>query len=152
MTAGHCSFCEAFPLEGQSNEPIEHFRPKSKFHSLAYDWSNLYYCCEKCQSSKGEQWSEDLLAPDAPGYRWSDWFEFDYTTGQLKPNTFAHSTSQERASVTIRLYGLDSSERVRRRILELKKWTHADKQSRNIDDFSDRDYLENNPSDRSSLA
>ena len=64
MTDGHCSFCDSFPLEGQSNEPIEHFRPKSNFPCLAFEWGNLYYCCEKCQTSKQEEWSEELLAPD----------------------------------------------------------------------------------------
>lgn len=83
MSDGHCSFCEAFPLEGQSNEPIEHFRPKSAFPEHAYEWKNLYYCCETCQSSKGDRWDDGLLAPDAPDYRWADWFEFDYTTGSM---------------------------------------------------------------------
>ena len=152
MTAGHCSFCDAFPLEGQANEPIEHFRPKSKFLSLAYEWGNLYYCCEKCQSSKGEQWSDDLLAPDVAGYCWSDWFEFDYTTGHVRPNAFADAHSQNRTNVTIRLYGLGSRERARRRILELKKWTSTDSQARSINDFSDRDYLERNNPEKSSVA
>jgi uncharacterized protein (TIGR02646 family) len=145
MTAGHCSFCDAFPLEGQSNEPIEHFRPKSVFPLLAYTWSNLYYCCEKCQSSKGEKWPDDVdvIAPDDPGYRWSDWFEFDYTNGQLRPNKFANELAQNRAAETIKLYGLGLAERARRRILELKKWNASDEQLRNIDEFAYRDYLEN---------
>ncbi len=145
LTASHCSFCDAFPLEGQSNEPIEHFRPKHQFPECSFDWKNLYYCCEKCQSSKGERWAEELIAPDMPNYRWIDWFEFDYTTGHLRPNAFADSTAQNRARVTIQMYGLASNERARRRILELKKWREASEHVRRIDEFAERDYLENSP-------
>ena len=146
MTDGHCSFCDSFPLEGQSNEPIEHFRPKSTFPNLAYDWGNLYYCCEKCQTTKKEVWSEELLAPDQPGYRWSDWFEFDYTTGHVRPNQFAEANLQTRASITIRIYGLASDERARRRILELKKWRSTNLEQRELNSFAHRDYLENHES------
>ncbi len=79
MNQGHCSFCDWFPLDVSSNEPIEHFRPKSRdeFLDRAYDWRNLYYCCELCNSTKREQWQEELLAPDAEEYLFETYFEFD---------------------------------------------------------------------------
>lgn len=35
---------------------VDHYRPKSKFPSLANDYSNLFYCCNPCNSRKGSAW------------------------------------------------------------------------------------------------
>jgi uncharacterized protein (TIGR02646 family) len=142
MTQGHCAFCDAFPLNDRSNTPIEHFKPKSEpeFHHLAYDWENLYYCCEFCQTSKLEQWNELLLRPDESGYQFDSYFMFDFTTGELKPNCGAETHLQNRARVTIELYGLDSSERQKSRKLELRKFARSSE--RTIDDWAYRDFLE----------
>ena len=69
------------------------------------------------------------------------YFEFDYTTGQIQPNTVASDEDQCRAEVTIRLYDLDHAERRRFRKLELRKWQPVTDLF--IDDFAYRDYLEN---------
>lgn len=53
QTDSHCSFCDAFPVRGVSNEIIEHFRPKSQFPDLAYSWINLYYCSTLASPPKG---------------------------------------------------------------------------------------------------
>lgn len=124
QSQSHCSFCDAFPVDGVSNETIEHFRPKTKseFYELAYTWSNLYYCCDACQSSKRERWDEQLLCPDAIGYSFSKFFEFDFTTGAIRPNSLASPEDQQRAAVTLELYGLDSPARRRNRRNELEKF------------------------------
>jgi uncharacterized protein (TIGR02646 family) len=67
MSAHHCAFCDG--LLGQtSRETVEHFRPKATFPELAYDWGNLYPCCDGCQT-KGTLFEAALLQPDGPGYR-----------------------------------------------------------------------------------
>ncbi len=35
---------------------VEHFRPKAKFKSLQYRYSNLLYACNDCNRVKGEKW------------------------------------------------------------------------------------------------
>lgn len=62
LTAQHgkCCFCEA-KVRHISAGDIEHFRPMAAvrqtangpldvpgYYWLAYDWSNLYFCCERC--------------------------------------------------------------------------------------------------------
>ena len=116
QSEGHCSFCDAFPVGGVSNETIEHFRPKSKFPEHAYTWTNLYYCCDACQNAKREEWDEALLHADGPDYAFSRYFEFDFTTGGIKPNPLATEQDQQRAAITVRLYGLDSPARRRNRL------------------------------------
>jgi uncharacterized protein (TIGR02646 family) len=121
QTADHCSFCDAFPIDGVSNETIEHFRPKSQFPEQAYLWANLYYCCDACQSAKREEWDERLLQPDGEGYTFTRYFEFDFTTGQIRPSSLTNEEEQSRAARTIELYGLDTPSRRRNRLLEARK-------------------------------
>jgi len=142
MNQSHCSFCDSFPIEATSNEPIEHFRPKShpEFAEQAYSWANLYYCCEKCQSSKREKWNEHLLRPDDFEYSFSRYFVYDFTTGQISPNPKATPLDQRRAAVTIELYGLDNASRRRLRRLALKHW--GDSKQPDALEFPYRDYIE----------
>lgn len=42
-----CCFCEKKTESGD----VEHFRPKSGYYWLAYEWDNLFYCCPKCNRS-----------------------------------------------------------------------------------------------------
>jgi uncharacterized protein (TIGR02646 family) len=101
-----------------SNETIEHLRPKSKFPEHAYTWKNLYYCCDACQNAKREEWDEALLCADAEEYSFSRYFEFDFTTGGIKPNSLASEQDRLRAAITVKLYGLDSQSRRRNRLRE----------------------------------
>ena len=142
MTQGHCSFCDAFPLEDRSKVPVEHLRPKGRdeFAHLAFEWSNLYYCCEYCQLEKKEKWEEALIAPDEPDYQFLRYFVFDYTNGAISPNPTSSPHEQHRAEITIRLYGLDSVIRRQYRLLELRKFEGT--MSSTIDDWAYRDFLE----------
>ena len=137
----HCSFCDAYPLLGQSLEPIEHFKPKITFPEDAYSWSNLYYACEYCQNAKGNDWNQDLLRPDADDYLFNTYFDFDYTTGQLRANLAAKPEHQIQARVTIEMYGLDLIARRTRRRENLRAWQRDP--GGEIDFESDRDFLEN---------
>lgn len=142
MTAGHCSFCDAFPLEDKSLEPIEHFRPKhdERFQHLAFAWGNLYYCCDRCQGEKRSEWDDGLIAPDEVGYRLDNYFEFDVASGEIRPSRFADPECQERASVTIRIFGLNEGGRPGQRRRALLHWTHSS--LRVLDDCPYRDFIE----------
>lgn len=138
MNQEHCSFCDRFPMYGESTEPIEHFRPKSmpEFYHLAYAWSNLYYCCEVCQQ-KGSVWDEALLEPDHPGYSFERYYAWGFITGEIKPNPSANALDQTRAEVTIRLYNLNHSGRCRSRRLALRNLN----QKSEVDENPYRDFL-----------
>ena len=56
-----CCFCEGVFLEAHAAADVEHYRPKAfsqqgrgmpkiypGYYWLAYDWGNLFYCCESC--------------------------------------------------------------------------------------------------------
>ena len=150
MNQNHCSFCDGFPLEGTSKTPIEHFRPKSIYHSEAYSWENLYYSCECCQAEKREQWDELLLRPDAPDYEFTTCFAFDFTTGAIIGNPVADPETRTRAEKTISIYGLDDEMRRRRRKLELRRWQRSS--SPFIDEWGYRDFLELDPEQSESAA
>lgn len=44
-----CAFCEQLIEQFQ----VEHYRPKSKYHWLAYSWDNLLSACPRCNQGKG---------------------------------------------------------------------------------------------------
>ncbi len=142
MTQGHCSFCDAFPLEDRMKIPVEHFRPKThdEFAHLAFEWTNLYYCYSYCQSEKRDQWEDGLIGPDEPDYEFQRYFVFDYTNGSILPSPMGLHLGQARAEITIRLFGLDSVARCQHRMLEFRKFSDA--VSREINDWAYRDYLE----------
>lgn len=53
-----CAYCERSEvyLGGQDFFTIDHFRPREKFPELASEYSNLYYCCAKCNGHKWKSW------------------------------------------------------------------------------------------------
>lgn len=107
QAGGHCSFCDAFPVSPPSNETIEHFRPKSKFPREAWKWTNLFYCCDFCQTSKGSKWKPTLLAPDEVGYTFSRYFFPDHTNGRIEVRPDLSPDEFQRAADTLEIYGLN---------------------------------------------
>lgn len=49
---GKCAYCETKYTEYTQ---IEHYRPKSIYYWLAYEWSNLLPSCTKCNTKKGNK-------------------------------------------------------------------------------------------------
>jgi uncharacterized protein (TIGR02646 family) len=50
MFHGKCAYCES-KIEHVSDAHIEHYRPKSRFLHLTFDWDNLLLACGKCNST-----------------------------------------------------------------------------------------------------
>jgi uncharacterized protein (TIGR02646 family) len=118
QTDGCCSFCDKRPVEQAS---IEHHKPKSRFHSEAYTWANLFYCCAKCQGRKLEKWHDKLLKPDE-GYQFEDYFQWNFKKGALEPNATAPAERRKAAQLTICLYNLNDPDHCRSRLHERKNW------------------------------
>lgn len=139
QTQEHCSFCDAFPVQGVSKNEIEHFVPKKRptgatedddfFRSEAYAWRNLFYICSCCNGTqKGTQWNSLLLKPDATAaqdgydYEFAIYFECDRRTGKLEAWRHASDDDKKRANETIRIYGLNEEKRPRWRREAWHRW------------------------------
>ena len=151
MTQYHCSFCDGYPMDSMIQETIEHFRPKTKFPQLAYQWENLFICslasmpphytvhpehicCNYCQE-KGDQFDENLLKPDELDYDFDTYFDIDWITGKLLANQDATPEQQAKADCTITLYKLNGGGRPGARMIELKKFN-----SSSLDDLNEWSY------------
>ena len=116
-----------------NREEIEHFRPRSRFPNLSFDWLNLVYACRRCNQSKGDSWPgfEDasinvLLAADDPRYTpvseyvspnvsagqrpATYFFSYDVDTGEIMPSVQLSSIEWSVARRTIRDIDLNDSQ------------------------------------------
>lgn len=113
---GHiCAYCErqcepqAAASNPQNREEIEHFRPRSRFPELSFEWLNLIYSCHRCNRAKDDSWpgfddtliNQLLFAEDArytPVSEYvspntsasqrsaSGFFSYDVNTGEIMPS------------------------------------------------------------------
>ena len=80
---GLCAYCEE-TCKGE----VEHFRPKSRFPLLVYDWSNWLLACHDCNHAKHFKWPDGgYIDPCANSLkaRPERYFTFDTLTGELLP-------------------------------------------------------------------
>lgn len=108
QTQNHCSYCDYAPPRF-GDDTIDHFRPKGnpRFYRLAYQWENLYFCCNHCQRVKMEQFDDRLLCPDEMQYRFERYFLLDTRTFEIQPNLAATPDEQQRAMITIEIFGFN---------------------------------------------
>jgi uncharacterized protein (TIGR02646 family) len=139
QTQAHCSYCDHYPAK-ISDDTIDHFKPKGTklFYLLAYLWGNLYYCCADCQRTKWEQFDELLLRPDAEDYSFDRYFQLDTKDFEIKPNPAASPIEQERASITIRIFGLNNSGQPTSRRHSWQRYYNMSEEERDINDFAFR--------------
>jgi uncharacterized protein (TIGR02646 family) len=107
ITKEHCSFCDGHPVADKSKEGIEHYFPKNQYPLITYDWLNLFYCCDKCQSESTKKFQE-TLKPDEPTYQFDAYFYFDLGSGD---NLDAFS----KANAFIIRYGINTPTRTNAR-------------------------------------
>jgi hypothetical protein len=67
-----CGYCRSHEsiFGSVRNMTIDHFRPKSLFPHLICEYGNLHYCCNECNTYKGDRWPTD--AELIKGYRFVD--------------------------------------------------------------------------------
>ncbi len=65
MSKGHCAYCQSYNAASAWGD-VEHYRPKSLFPTLAYDWANYFYSCTICNTTKSNKWppAGDYVRPD----------------------------------------------------------------------------------------
>ncbi len=62
MYSGCCAYCEA-SLNITSSAYIDHFRPRSLFPELTFEYNNLNYSCQICNRNKSDSWNKDYFNP-----------------------------------------------------------------------------------------
>lgn len=123
LTAGHCSYCDGWPLRDSERTPaIDHFEPKSKTPELAFTWTNLYITCNHCNSWKGEKWNVLLLRPDEPGYEFDRYFIYNPVSGHLESNPAAQPRDQQRAALTLEIFRFNEGNKPQMRVFWRKQW------------------------------
>ncbi|HEV2498435.1 MAG TPA: hypothetical protein VGY31_02495 [Terriglobia bacterium] len=94
-----CAYCCFYlPLEGS----VDHFKPKTKHPTLAYEWSNFRLAHSKINSYKGN--SETVLDPFniQPG-----WFVLDFTNFHVRANPTGAANIRTQVEETIRVLRLN---------------------------------------------
>lgn len=117
-----CAYCES-PVAHIAPTHIEHFRPKNRYTSLTFSWSNLFLSCPVCNDGghKGTKFPKiteggPIVKPDAEEP--SDHFYFHWdsitSTALVRPKT-------QRGETTCKLLGLNRITLVKYRSDYMKK-------------------------------
>ena len=86
---------------------VDHFRPKSKYPQLAYEWDNYRLARQAINTRKGE--SEDVIDPFIVC---EGWFVLDMPSCLIKPGQNVTSQIRKSVNATINVLGLNSDERL----------------------------------------
>ncbi|ORM63348.1 hypothetical protein PRCB_09945 [Pantoea rodasii] len=139
MTQHHCAFCDGF-IGSESRETLEHFKPKSQFPESAFDWENLFPCCDMCQSQKREKYHAALIKPDRPDYDFDDYFICNFDNGEVAVAPDRLAENQHAAAITLETYGLNLPMRKKERLRQLRIW-HAMGNRAELNEFAYRYFL-----------
>lgn len=86
---------------------VDHFRPKSKYPHLAYEWDNYRFARTTINSRKGD--SEDVIDP----FNVRDgWFTLDMPSCLIKPGHDIAKNIQDAVKATIDVLRLNSDDRL----------------------------------------
>ncbi|MCI9597059.1 MAG: TIGR02646 family protein [Firmicutes bacterium] len=112
MYQQHCCYCESM-IGRSSYGRIEHLKPKSlpEFYQYAFEWENLHWCCEICNTSyKRDNWDfqDPILDPSKDDI--DRFLKLDLTTGKYEA-----IGNDKRARTTILHTGLNREELVKAR-------------------------------------
>lgn len=79
---GTCGYCEERVTPGG----VDHFRPKSKFPEIVYEWANWVFACDSCNHAKNDKWPPSGYVDPCEcscGDRPENFFDFDLHTGEI---------------------------------------------------------------------
>lgn len=112
MYTDHCCYCEAI-IGISTYGRIEHLKPKSlaQFHKYSFDWDNLHWCCEVCNTSyKKQKWNFEypILDPSLDNVK-------EYLRMNLQTGEYEEIDGNPRARTTIEDTGLNREKLVRAR-------------------------------------
>jgi hypothetical protein len=77
---------------------------------VAYQWENLYYCCDVCQTAANHQPSfQATLRPDSLDYTFDRYFYYDNELGEVKVMENLLDEELMLAKQFLERYGIDSN-------------------------------------------
>lgn len=114
----NCGYCEE-TCKGD----VDHFRPKSKFPQLVYEWSNWVLACPVCNQKKSNHWPPmgyvDPCATSTPA-RAESYFAFDIKTGEILPKSTLATGRCRKAHRMIKDLGLNAYHHLKQRAVWLR--------------------------------
>ena len=117
---GKCGYCER-RCDGPANSPtVDHFRPKSKFPKLTYEWTNWIFSCKRCNEEKGNLWPDSgFVDPCAEPLdeRPESYFSLDLETGEIVVKPDLPAAAKHKAQNTIDCINLNARELRESRIM-----------------------------------
>ena len=115
--SGICAYCEEF-CRGE----VDHFRPKSRYTGLVYEWSNWLFVCHDCNHAKLEKWPlGGYVDPCAKSEqaRPERWFTFDLLTGELIPRDDLTADQRIKAQKMVTDLDLNGRHHLKKRAIRL---------------------------------
>ncbi len=137
MYKQHCCYCEAI-IGVSSYGRIEHLKPKSRpqFYQYAFEWDNLHWCCEVCNTSyKKANWDFENPILDPSKDDIDKFLKLNLTTGEYEIRG-----NSKRALTTINHTGMNRENLVkarRKRIIRFLKDYKAHRNCGNAESFCD---------------
>lgn len=123
MFKGCCAYCEG-EYDDTSYGEIEHFKPKSSYPELMFEYNNMNLACRICNTNKKEKFDDKLINPTVENPE----EHLRYQTYLLKP-------LDERGKLTIDTFDINNKERLNKRqkiydninnrMLLAKKWLNS---------------------------
>jgi uncharacterized protein (TIGR02646 family) len=107
ISKNHCNFCDGYPLNETSKQTVEHYFPKADFSQKVYDWANLFFCCDKCQSSANSVAFIKSLKPDEPNFIFEKLFYFEPQDGEIKVLKQTDNNLESLAAKFLERYGIN---------------------------------------------
>ena len=150
---GLCAYCEEI-CKGE----VDHFRPKSRFPEMVYDWSNWLLACHDCNQAKGGKWpTEGYVDPCAHSQpsRPEHCFEFDILTAEVLPREGIGQLRRNRAQKTIMNLRLNGRHHLKKRLewlLLISKELTGDPAAETSDMKRLRDHLTSRGTQLSSIT
>ena len=108
-----CGYCEQrFESVGELQSSVDHFRPRSRCPNLVYEWGNWVSSCQRCNSTKDDQWPDtgyvDPCAADL-SERPEEHFDYAPLTGEIVAKSGLTRDARRRAENTIADLGLNET-------------------------------------------
>ena len=125
MQHSKCCYCEIYIADSGSGKQVEHFRPRSQYKGLLYDWKNLLLACADCNNAKLDEFPLSvkgeplLLDPSDPTLDPEDHIEFvvsdKQAIGDLPLGLAIPREQSPRGEESIRVIKLSGGHHIKRR-------------------------------------
>ena len=126
-TNTNCWYCERqCQAVGGWAPTVDHFRPRSRFPELTYEWSNWIFSCRRCNvDNKKDKWPDsgyvDPCAADVME-RPEQYFDYEPYTGEIVARNSLSDTARNRAWNTIDDLGLSKRDLVNPRFTSVRQF------------------------------